>query len=244
MSLTIDRLAQASPWRRRALTEKAALALGLLALSLLLPPWPGAVLVLAVAWGVALLGARVGLADWLRLNAAPLGFVLTGATTLAVELGPDGLGLAADHGAKAAEVVLRASAAASCLLLLAVTTPTPDLVRGLRRLGLSAEITDVALLTWRFLFLLQDAATTIHIAQEARLGWSNGRRAICSTGLLIALLLPRAMDGARRLEIGLAARGFDGALPMLSPKRPVSIGWLGLILGGETVLAGVSLWLT
>ncbi|TAN64659.1 MAG: cobalt ECF transporter T component CbiQ [Magnetospirillum sp.] len=242
MTLAIDRLAQASPWRGRALTEKATLALGLLVLTLTLPPWPGAALVLAAAWGAALIGARVGPADWLRLNTAPLGFVLTGAAALAVELGPDGLGLAADHGTRAVEVVLRASAAASCLLLLAVTTPTPDLVRGLRRLGLPAEIAEVALLTWRFLFLLLDAAAAIRVAQDARLGWSNWRRGIRSLGLLIALLLPRAMDGARRLEIGLAARGFDGSLPMLSPVRPVSAAGLAVVVASEAVLAGVSLW--
>ena len=141
-------------------------------------------------------------------------------------------------------MVLRASAATSCLLLLAVTTPTPDLIQGLRRLGLPAEIAEVALLTWRFLFLLLDAAAAIRGAQESRLGWSNWRRGLHSLGLLIALLLPRAMDSARRLEIGLAARSFDGTLRMLSPARPVSAVWLGLVATAEAALAGVSLWLS
>ena len=242
MSLPIDRLAQASPWRGRALGEKAALALGLLALALILPPWPGGALVLASAWTIALLGARVPLRDWSRLNAAPMGFVLTGAAALAVELGPQGLTLAADQGHAALAVILRASASASCLLLLAVTTPTPDLVRGLRRLGLPSEIADLALLIWRFVFLLLDAAAAIHIAQEARLGWSSWRRGLRSLGLLIAMLLPRAMDSARRLEVGLAARGFDGSLPMLSPVRPVSTIRLGVIVTGQAMLAGVALW--
>ena len=242
MTLPIDRLAQASPWRGRALAEKAALSLGLLFLALILPPWPGAALVLASAWGMALIGAHLPLRDWLRLNAAPMGFVLTGAAALAVELGPQGISLAADQGRAALAVVLRASASASCLLLLAVTTPTPHLVQGLRRLGLTPEIADLALLIWRFVFLLLDAAATIRIAQEARLGWSSWRRRLRSLGLLIAMLLPRAMDSARRLEVGLAARGFDGALPMLSPVRPVSAVRLGLIVTGQALLAGAALW--
>lgn len=242
MSLAIDRLAWAGVWRRRALADKMVLALGLMALALALPPWPGAALVLVTAWGAALGAARLPWRDWLRLNAAPLGFVLTGAATLAVEVGPGGFALAADHGAAALATVLRAQAAASCLLLLAATTPTPDLVRGLRRLGLPAEITEIALLTWRFLFLLLDGAAAIHAAQDARLGWYGWRRSIRSLGLLIAQLLPRAMDGARRLEIGLAARGFAGPLPMLSPARPASAAFLGLTLGGLILVAGVSLW--
>lgn len=243
MSLTIDRLSQAGRWRKRAPSEKAVLALGLLALSLALPPWPGGALVLGAAWGLALGGARIPAGDWLRLNLLPLGFVLTGAATLAVEVDSHGLHLAADQGRRAAEVVLRASAAASALLLLAATTPAPDLVRGLRRIGLPPEIAEIMLLTWHFLFLLQDQATAIRTAQEARLGWFGPRRQVRSLGLLIAQLLPRAMERARRLEIGLAARGFDGSLPMISTAHPASVSVLALILGGQALLAGVSLWL-
>ena len=243
MTLTIDRLSQAGPWRKRAFAEKAALALGLLVLALALPPWPGAALVLGTAWTLALVAARLPLDDWLRLNALPLGFVLTGAAALAVDVDAQGLHLAADHGRRAGEVVLRAGAGVSALLLLAATTPAPDLVRSLRRLGLSAEIAEIMLLTWHFLFLLLDQAASIRTAQEARLGWFGPRRQVRSLGLLIAQLLPRAMDRARRLEVGLAARGFDGSLPMISTARPASLAVMALIVGGEAALAGVSLWL-
>ncbi|KIL98171.1 Transmembrane component CbiQ of energizing module of cobalt ECF transporter [Paramagnetospirillum magnetotacticum MS-1] len=243
MSLAIDRLSQSGPWRERALAEKAVLAFGLLALALVLPPWPGGALVLVAAWALALGGARIALVDWLRLNAMPLGFVLTGALTLAVDVDAQGLHLAADQGLRAVQVVLRASAAVSALLLLAATTPAPDLVRGLRRLGLSAEIAEIMLLSWHFLFLLQDQAAAIHTAQEARLGWFGHGRQIRSLGMLIAQLLPRAMERARRLEVGLAARGFNGSLPMMSFARPASGKVLALIVGAEILLAGVSLWL-
>lgn len=242
MSLAIDRLAQSSRWRRRSTAEKAVLALGLLVLALALPPWPGAALVLAVAWTAALAGARIGWRDWLRLVAAPLGFALTGAAALAVEIGPDGLALARDGGAAALSVILRATAALSCLLLLAATTPAPDLVRGARRLGLPPEIAEMALLIWRFLFLLLDCAVAIRHAQEARLGWRGFRRSIRSLGLLVALLLPRALERARRLENGLAARGFDGALPMLSPRQPLSMHFITATLGLEAAVLGVALW--
>lgn len=243
MTLLIDRLAQDNPWRGRALAEKAALALGLLALALVLPPWPGAALVLPVAWIAALAGAGIGWRDWLRLNAAPLGFILTGAAAIAVEVGPGGIALAADHGRAAVAVLLRSGAAVACLLLLAATTPTPDLIQAARRLGLPAELAEVMLLTWRFLFLLLGAAETIRLAQEARLGWHGWRRSLRSLGLLIAMLLPRAMESARRLEIGLAARGFDGQLRMLGRTRPASLPVLGGIMMGEAALAGASLWL-
>ena len=244
MSLALDRLAAASRWRRRALFEKALLALSLLALSLALPPWPGAALVLLLAWIAALGGARVGFGAWLRLVTAPFGFALVATAALAVEISPDGIALAADGGRAALLALLRASAALSCLLLLAVTCPAPDLVRGLRWLGLPAESVELALLVWRFLLLLLDSATEIRHAQEARLGWQGWRRSLRSLGLLIALLLPRAMERARQLEIGLAARGFDGSLPVLSPAVAVSWRFVVVTLVAEAGITGVTLWLS
>mgnify|MGYP001810586626 CR=1 FL=1 len=244
MSLAIDRLAQASRWRGHAVAEKSLLALGLLTLALALPPWPGAALSLAVAWGVALFAARVPWRDWLRLVAAPAGFLLVAALALLVEIGPDGPALARDQGRAALDASLRAGAAVSALLLLAATTPAPDLLRAARRIGLPATIAEMALLIWRFVFLLLDAAQAIRAAQEARLGWHGTRRRLRSLGLLVALLLPRALDRARRMEVGLAARGFDGSFRTLAPARPARPA----VLAAEALLlaavAGGGVWLS
>jgi hypothetical protein len=48
------------------------------------------------------------------------------------------------------------------------------------------------------------------------------RRGIRSLGLLAATLLGRSLARARRLEIGLAARGFEGELKVLTPPRALS----------------------
>lgn len=240
--MSSDRLAQTSRWRSRPLAEKALLALGLLALALVLPPWPGAapVLVAALACTIA---AGTPMAAWLRLAAPPLAFVATGAATLMLDISADGLGLAADGGARALAAAVRAMAAVAALLLLAVTTPATDLVHGLRRLGLPAEFAEVALATYRFLFVLSDTAAAMQAAQAARLGHVGWRRRIRSAGLLAAALLPRALDRAHRMEVGLAARGFDGSLRTLAPRRPASAG--GMLRTGMLLAAvgGLGAWL-
>ncbi|MGE5506551.1 MAG: cobalt ECF transporter T component CbiQ [Actinomycetota bacterium] len=238
MTPLLDRLAQTGPWRHRAVAEKTLLALGLMALALALPAWPGAALVLAAASTAALAGARIPAGDWLRLHGGPAGFILVAAAAMAI--GPDGL----DLSTAPALVALRALAAVSCLLLLAATTPAPALVQAARRLGVPAEVAEVALLTWRFLFLLLDVAVAVRTAQDARLGWVGWRRSIRSLGLLIGTLLPSALDRARRLEVGLAARGFDGSLRMVSTAKPASALVLAAVAAGELGLAGAALWLT
>lgn len=237
-----DRIAHSSRWRHRPLAEKALLAGGLLLLALVLPPWPGGALVLATALGCTL-AAGTPVAPWARLALPPLGFVATGAATLLIAVGPDGVALAANGGERAAGTALRATAALAAMLLLSVTTPATDLVQGLRRLGLPAEFAEVALATYRFLFVLSDTATAMSHAQAARLGHVGWRRRIRSTGLLAAALLPRALDRAHRLEVGLAARGFDGGLRTLARHdRPSAAGLarVGLLL---LAVGGLGAWL-
>lgn len=232
----IDRLAHASRWRRRSLAEKALLALGLMVLAVTVPPWPGGVLVLAVALAATILGGGVSPPDWLRAAAPALGFIVLGAATLGVSL--DGTVAVAP----ALTVLVRGTAAVAALLLLATTTPAADLVRGARRLGLSPDLAEVTLATYRFVFLLGDTARSIHAAQAARLGTVGWRRSLSSLGQLIAALLPRALDRARRLEVGLAARGFDGTLPTLAPARPASASGLTMVAATLAAVLGVALW--
>jgi len=238
--ILVDRLAHGNRWRARPLAEKALLALGLLALALTLPPWPGAPLVLAAAAGAAILGAGIPPLAWLRIAAPPLAFIAVGAAAMPLAWGESGL---VYHGVGAAlAVAARSIAAVACLLLLALTAPTAELLGGVRRLGLPAELAEVALATYRFLFVLDDTARTMRAAQAARLGHDGWRRTLSSLGLLAAALLPRALEQARRLEIGLAARGFDGGLATLSRHRPVSVARLAAILLVLAAIAGAARW--
>ncbi|TBW37405.1 cobalt ECF transporter T component CbiQ [Siculibacillus lacustris] len=236
----IDRIAHANRWRDRSLAEKATLGLGLLALALGLPAWPTGPVILAVASLAAIGGAGVPWRAWAWTLAGPLGFVLTGAATLLIEIGPDGVALA-PHGVEAAAALtLRSLAAMSGLLCLAVTTPATDLVAATRRLGVPEEITEIALLTHRFLFLLADTALAMDAAQASRLGHVGVRRRIRSAGILAANLLPRALDRARRLETGLAARGWTGGgLAVLSRRRPVSPAGLAAVLATLAAVAAI-----
>jgi len=237
-----DRLAHVSRWRHLPLAEKTLFSLGLLALAMALPPWPGAALVLAVASAAALVSG-VGIRSWLGLMAGPVAFVLTGAATLLIQVSGDGIGLADDGGRAALALVLRAMAAVAGLLLLTVTTPLAELTQGLRRIGLPAELAELALATYRFIFILLETARRMHASQVARLGGDGWRRRIRSLGLLVAALMPRALDQARRLEVGLQARGYDGSLPTLverKPARPMHVAGIVALLG---MLAGSALWM-
>lgn len=240
---TLDRAASQNRWRLRALSEKALIGLGFLALAVTLPPWPGAAMVGLAVLGFTFIGARVPWRIWLATVALPIGFMATGALTLVVQVGLDGVGFAPDGVRQAALLCLRAMSATFCLLFLAFTTPATELIGGLRALRVPAEIVELALLTYRFVFLLADEALAMTTAQRARLGHSSKRRWLTSSAMVIANLLPRAMARARRMETGLAARGWQGEMRVLRPRVSPSRGMVAFVLGVQALvlLLGVSL---
>lgn len=242
MSL-IERWAYANRLSRRHPAEKAALAGGMLVLSLALPPVPGAALVFALMAAATVGAAGVSVRDYLRVLAVPAGFLLGGAAAMAVSLsaGPDGWRLAAspEGAAGAGPVLLRSLAAVSCLCFLALTTPVVEWAAPLTRRPRVGAAADLALLVYRFLHVLSATLRAMRLAQEARLGYATWGRAHRSLALLFAALLPRALDRALRLERGLAARGYRGELPVLPAERSFSAAALLAVLALELAVAAL-----
>ncbi|MFM9371970.1 cobalt ECF transporter T component CbiQ [Streptomyces sp. Da 82-17] len=241
--LPIDVAAHSSCWRRRHPLDKAVLGLGLTVLAVSLPPWPGAALVSVAALTLLLGPAGVPPRKLWRAYRVPLGFCVTGALTLLVQVGgPDGLlGLADDGPARAGELLLRTSAASLGVLLLAFTTPMSDLLPRLVRAGVPAPVVDVALVTYRMSFLLLDSMSRIRQAQAARLGHTTRAAAWRSLAGLGATAFVRAFDRASRLQAGLAGRGYDGTLHVLVPDVRVSRRFVGASLALLLALAALTL---
>ena len=237
----IDTSAHINRWRKKSLAEKALLAVGMLLIAVCVPSWIGDLVVAAIMITATILGAGVPVGLWWKAMTAPIGFLFVAVLTLMFQVGFWHVGLA-PHGLELAwRLGVRAFAGLTCLLFLALTTPAADLTAGLRRLGVPAEIVEMALLMFRFVFLLTDTAESMNAAQAARLGHAGYRRHMKSLSLLIVNLMPRAFARAQALEIGLAARGWRGDLRVLSPVRPASRAWLGAIVAVEAVVLLIGL---
>jgi cobalt/nickel transport system permease protein len=238
--LAIDDAAWASAWRLRSPGDKLLVSLGLVVSALLLPVWPGSLLVGLTAVGLALGPARVPARTFGRAVRAPLAFILIGALTTVVEVG-DGVGWAPDAAAQAGSLVGHAVAGSAAVLLLATTTPMSDLLPELRRLRVPAAVVEVASVVYRLLFVLLTSLTTIREAQTARMGYATVRGSYRSSGALAAAVLTRSWERARRLQDGLAGRGLDGGLRVLPETLPASRRFEAATVVGLAALAAVSL---
>lgn len=239
----IDTLAHTGPWRSRHPGEKAVLALGLLGCAVGLPPWPGALIVGAVAAALLLWPVRLRPGQLLRLLRAPMVFIVVGAVPLLIRIG-DGVHLDPGGVPKAAELSGRALAALLCLLLFAATTPLSDTLVRLERLGVPPAVAEVAALVHRMLYLLLDTIATVRAAQAGRLGFRTWRSTYRSVAGQAGAVFVGAFDRARRMEEGLALRGYTGSLRVLVPEQPVSrpfvaasVLLIGAVVAGTLVLA-------
>lgn len=238
--LAVDRHAWTNRWRFIHPAEKALFVAGLLAADFAFPAATVAPQVFTAAWLATVVGARVpGRAFW-GVMAAPAGFLLAGLPALAVSVNLDGTGALLSLSwaglGLAAAVSLRSLAAVACLAFLILTTPVPDLLGLARRMGMPAALAELAYLMHRLVFVVLERASAARQAQAARLGYSGFRTSIRSLGMLASGLFLRSLDRGRRLDLGLAARGYHGELRVLGREPQLSMKRLALAALG---VAGV-----
>ncbi len=223
---------------------KVGFSLALIVTALLLRR-PLAILVVGVVALVALLiFARIRPTLVAGAMAAPLIFLVIGAITVAISVGPPSVNepdgwrwgwfLITKGGLYKGWVLLcHGISGTLSIFVLAMTTPMVDLLTWLRRLRVPDALLDIASLMYRLLFGLLASVFSIREAQAARLGgakFSLGEsnrwerfvgqwRAVA--GLMGSILL-RSWAHADRLQQGLAGRGYEVALTTLPPKQAPS----------------------
>jgi len=241
VTLALDDAAWNSAWRRRSPCDKLLLSAGLIGCALVLPAWPGSLLVGLTAVVLALGPARVPARTFGRAIRWPLAFIAIGALTAVVSVGGGGPGWAPDAAGRAGSLVGHALAGTAAMLLLATTTPMSDLLPALRRLRVPAAVVEVASVVYRLLFVLLESLRTVREAQTARMGYSSLRRSYRSSGALAAAVLTRSWDRARRLQEGLAGRGMETGLRVLPEVLPSSRLFVAGTVAGLAGLVAVSL---
>lgn len=196
----------------------------------------------AAALGVALMLA--GLARpprrWLLARLAAAAIVLA-AFTLPLPL------LAPSEGAwrLAAGFLLKGLALFTLGCVLLVTAPIEAHLKAARALLVPGLLVHLALLTYRYLFVLGDELARLRVALRAR-GFRNRPNAHSYRTVAAAAgtLLVRGHDRAERVAAAMRCRGFDGRFRSLSEARTRAVDVLAffLILTPAAALAWLDGW--
>ena len=129
----------------------------------------------------------------------------------------------------AASILVRFVLGMGALIALASTTRFPDLLRGLRRLGVPHILVLQLQFLYRYLFLLLDQSMHMRQARAVRDGgrgplvwrWRAGAGQI-------GMLFIRTLDQADRTHMAMVARGYDGTIQVVRPARWRQYDWLFL----------------
>jgi cobalt/nickel transport system permease protein len=199
--------------------------------------------------------AGIPLAVFWRFLRVPAGFIALGVlgitvvavspgapgTLVALPVGPWAVGVTAGSLAQGVGVLAASAGCVASTLFLALTTPIVDITDQLRRWHVPVLFVDLMLLVYRFIFVLLETAHAMHVAQEARLGYSTPRRALRSVGMLASNLYLRANARAKALYTALTARGYTGDLRVLMERPAWSARHVATILALDAGLLVVGL---
>jgi cobalt/nickel transport system permease protein len=156
----------------------------------------------------------VALAIALAIFVLPLPFLLTGPGPV-WSLGWLRL---SGHGCAAALIVTgKAVAVVSLMLILLTTAPLDATLKATRSLGLPRLLVWIGLLTYRYLFLLNDELARLRIALRVR-GFRNrpNRHSYRTIGHVAGALLVRGADRAEQVSLAMRCRSFDGRFRSLT----------------------------
>jgi cobalt/nickel transport system permease protein len=225
--------------------------------------WPVYLLLLSLLLSVEILSGlgigfvmrRAALALPFALAALPLVFTTPGRELARVPLGPWILAATADGLLRFANVALKSWLSVQAAIVLASSTPFPDLLLAMRAVRLPRLLVAMFGLMWRYLFVLADEALRLMRARLARSGRARsaagqGRRmrpggslawrARVAGGMAGSLFL-RALERSDRIYVAMLSRGYDGdvrSFPL--PRLPA--GDRNVLGFGLSVLT--LLWLT
>ncbi len=214
-------------------------------------PGPLAPLLVAASMSAAiLLLARIPPRAYARLLLVPVSFAMmsiavvlfiTESGTVLFDI--PGLPLAVTAGGANLAVLLVARVAGGMcsLYFIALTTPMTGVFDILRRLGVPAVLIDIAMLTYRFIFILIDEASSIYRSQVMRLGYSRFRESVHSSGMLAGALFIRTWESGEALVLAMDARCYDGKLSVPEDTRPVSARAFAVALIYIGVVSGISI---
>lgn len=233
--LELDYWAQYNRWRTVSIPEKAFLFLGGLIFALTLHnPWGLAALFLGMH-GLMIFGAGIPIRFLIKLWMTPLAFILISMVTVAFSFGPDEsrflaaapigswwVGFTPEGVELSKNLLLRVMASLSCLFGFATTTPASYGAAWASRNKFLRPVAEIALLTYRFIFVVLETSVQIHKAQQSRLGYSTYRRSLSSFVMLAANLGRKSFWSVRDIYLALISRCYEERLSYRYPNYPVS----------------------
>jgi cobalt/nickel transport system permease protein len=211
--------------------------------------WPVYLILAALAISVEIL-SELGVANVLKRSTLAIPFVLAavpiiftydqGAPLASFTLGQSTFTVYQAGLERFISIALKSWISIQIAIVLATSTPFPELMVAMRAIRIPRLIVAVIGLMWRYLFVLVDEAMRLMRARAARSseaslpGLKSGGRLTWRariTGGMAGNLFLRGLERSDRIYMAMAARGYDGEVRSFPRPRLSSASWLTLFVG-------------
>jgi cobalt/nickel transport system permease protein len=108
---------------------------------------------------------------------------------------------------------VRVFGAVSVVLFLSFVTPAHQIFRSLHWMRMPRGWVEIAILMYRYLFILLDLVADMTAAQRLRLGYRGWGRSLQSTAIVAGTVILRSVDQAVRTHEAMILRGYRGTIP-------------------------------
>ena len=215
-------------------------------------PFTG-IFLFAAMFVLAVFAGGLHLHHYIHILALPVSFLLIGGLALLIEVSPEPAGIlnlqvfgfwlsvSAKSQAQTALIVARALGAVSCLCLLSVTTPMPDIIGTLLRARCPAIIIDLMYLIYRYIFILLSLHHEMRDAAISRLGFRDYRTSLRATGKIYANLLARSYGFAGKNFDAMESRCYDAGIRFLQRRADIAFTHIFVSVMLLLVSSGISL---
>ncbi|MDQ4431176.1 energy-coupling factor ABC transporter transmembrane protein [Yokenella regensburgei] len=218
----LDRLSYQSRWFHVAPQRKFFFWLLLIVLAFTLPPL-GQGILLAFTASLTCWLLRISFWRWCTWMALPLSFLLIGVLTILVSISRDPqtmmfglplghywLGITSAGSSMASQTFWRSLAALAATFWLVLNLPFSQLILLLKWARVPRLLTELILLTWRFIFILLDEALAIHRAQTLRFGYRSLPNGYRSLAMLVGVLFTRVLIRYQQMAAALDVKLYQG----------------------------------
>ncbi len=254
---------KASPVHQLDARVKLVLTLFYILAASLMPvgAWPAYGLLFVLVLGLTLL-SRLGLSLVQRRALVALPFALAavtvvfngdGPTAFTLTLGPWHLRASQPGLARFASIMLKSWLSVQMAVILAGTTPFPDLMAAMRSLRFPPILVSVVTFMWRYVFVMADEALRLSRARDARSAARPGSKSGGSlawrarvVGGMAGNLFLRSYERSERIYQAMVARGYQGELRTLAPphlcRRDLAVGLVVTIYLITALIGGTVCW--
>ena len=109
-------------------------------------------------------------------------------------------------------IMAKVIGATSLVIFLSMTTPVNILLKAARWFKVPNTWVEIAMLSFRYIFVMLEDAITVRDAQKMRLGYSGLSRSLRSFGELMGLTVIRTYDRSLAVYDAMMLRGYNGTV--------------------------------